>query len=109
MDREQKELLYEIAQWHSKEFYNDMIDHWTSEDRMFKNKCRTNIDRLEREYKNKYGDLPEWKYIDDVWAVIKTLEKELASMIVDEEEFIECDGRCLNCDHYDTSDCPDRK
>jgi hypothetical protein len=35
------------------------------------------IDRLESEYKNKYGDLPEWKYIDDVWAAINTLEKEL--------------------------------
>lgn len=27
----------------------------------------------------------------------------------DEKEIIECDGRCLNCDYYDTSDCPDRK
>lgn len=26
-----------------------------------------------------------------------------------EEEIIECDGRCLNCDYFDTSDCPDRK
>ena len=22
---------------------------------------------------------------------------------------IDCDGRCLNCEHYDTTDCPDRK
>ena len=35
------------------------------------------IDTLEKEYKEKYGDLPEWKYIDDVWEAIKTLEKEL--------------------------------
>ena len=26
-----------------------------------------------------------------------------------EEKIIECDGRCLNCDHYDTDDCPDRR
>ena len=26
-----------------------------------------------------------------------------------EENSIECDGRCLNCDYYDTSDCLDRK
>lgn len=77
MDRKQKELLYEIAQWHSKQFYNNMIDSWTSEDRMFNNKCNQTIMRLENEYKNEYGDLPEWKYIDDVWAAIKTLEKEL--------------------------------
>ena len=25
------------------------------------------------------------------------------------EEVVECDGRCLNCDYYDTNDCPDRK
>ena len=24
------------------------------------------------------------------------------------EDEIECDGRCLNCDYYDTDDCPDR-
>lgn len=24
-----------------------------------------------------------------------------------EEEIIECDGRCLNCDYYGTYDCPD--
>ena len=22
---------------------------------------------------------------------------------------IDCDGRCLNCDYYDTEECPDRK
>ena len=22
---------------------------------------------------------------------------------------IDCDGRCLNCEHYNTSDCPDRQ
>lgn len=25
----------------------------------------------------------------------------------EEEQAVECDGRCLNCDHYGTSDCPD--
>ena len=24
------------------------------------------------------------------------------------EDEIECDGRCLNCDYYDTDDCPDK-
>ena len=27
----------------------------------------------------------------------------------EDEEIIECDGRCLNCDYYNTDDCPDRK
>ena len=26
-----------------------------------------------------------------------------------EENVIDCDGRCLNCDYYDTEECPDRK
>jgi hypothetical protein len=27
----------------------------------------------------------------------------------EKEETVECDGRCLNCDYYDTDECPDRK
>lgn len=77
MTREQKELLYQIADWHSKEFYNNMIDHWSIEDRLFNNRCVQNIQRLEKEYRNSYGDLPEWKYIDDVWQTLKELKEEL--------------------------------
>jgi hypothetical protein len=109
MSKEQKQLLYEIAKWHDKDFYNRMDDHWTTANYQIDTECAEAIKKLEEEYINTYGELPEWKYIDDVWAAIKTLEKELASMIADKEELVECDGRCLNCEHYDTSDCPDRK
>jgi hypothetical protein len=27
----------------------------------------------------------------------------------EKEEAVECDGRCLNCDYYDTDECPDRR
>lgn len=27
----------------------------------------------------------------------------------EDEDYIDCDGRCLNCEHYDTNDCPDRR
>ena len=27
----------------------------------------------------------------------------------EDKEVIECDGRCLNCEHYGTDDCLDRK
>ena len=77
MSMEQKKLLYEILQWHNKEFYNRMEDHWTTENYVVDRECTQTIDALEKEYKETYGDLPEWKYIDDVWAAIKTLEKEL--------------------------------
>ena len=78
MTTEQKKLLYEIAKWHNKDFYNRMEDHWTTANYVVDGECTRNINALEKEYKETYGGLPEWKYIDDVWAVIKTLEKELA-------------------------------
>ena len=78
MTIEQKQLLYKIAKWHNKEFYNRMEDHWTTVNYDIERECIIVIDDLEREYREVYGDLPEWKYIDDVWAAIQTLEKELA-------------------------------
>ena len=77
MTREQKELLYQIASWHSKEFYNRMDDHWTDKNVKFDSKCHEIINRLEKEYQDKYGELPEWKYINNVWDTIQELEKEL--------------------------------
>jgi hypothetical protein len=77
MTIEQKKLLYEIATWHNEEFYNCMDDHWTTENYKINTECHEAIRRLEKEYKEKYGDLPEWKYINDVWETIKILEKEL--------------------------------
>lgn len=77
MTTDQKKLLYEIAKWHNKDFYNRMEDHWTTENYSVDRECTKIIDSLEKEYREKYGALPGWKYIDDVWAAIKTLEKEL--------------------------------
>lgn len=77
MTIEQKKLLYEIAKWHNKEFFNRMDDHWTTANYDFDRECTRTINALEKEYKEKYGDLPEWKFIDDVWETIKVLEKEL--------------------------------
>lgn len=79
MTTEQKQLLYDIAQWYSKDFYNRMNDNWTSINYQIDTECSNTIDRLEKEYKEKYGDLPEWNYIDDVWATIQNLEKELGN------------------------------
>lgn len=77
MTREQKELLYKIADWHNKEFYNNMVDNWNAHNYLLDRKCAENIALLEKEYKNSYGDLPEWKYIDDVWQTLKELKEEL--------------------------------
>lgn len=82
MNKEQKQLLYKIAQWHNKDFYNRMDDYWTEINYQIDTECYETIDKLEREYFEKYGDLPEWKYINDVWAAIKQLEKELSDNVL---------------------------
>lgn len=77
MTREQKELLRDIADWRSKAFYNEMEDHWTATNYYVSDQCRENIRRLEGEYIGKYGALPEWKYIDDVFKTLRELREEL--------------------------------
>ena len=77
MTREQKQLLYDIAKWHSREFSNRMDDHWTENNYAFDRECTETIGRLEKEYVEKYGELPEWKYINDILDAMKRLEGEL--------------------------------
>jgi hypothetical protein len=77
MDRKQKELLYEIASWYSKDFCNQMDDHWTYANHEIADKCIAMIDRLTKEYMENYGALPEWKHIDDVWDTMRILKEEL--------------------------------
>ena len=74
---DQKRLLYEIAKLHSEQFYNAMNDHWTLADGDFDRECEQRIKSLEAEYKLLYGDLPEWKYIDDVWKTQAELKELL--------------------------------
>lgn len=80
MDGEQKELLLQIAQWHIKDFNNRMVDTWNDKNYIIDSECNNAIRRLEKEYADKYGKLPEWKYIDDVWNTIKDLNKKLTEI-----------------------------
>lgn len=77
MSTEQKQLLYDIASWHSRQFYNNMKDTWAPEDYSFDHKCDCKIAELEKQYAESYGDPPEWEYIDDVWAAMRALEQDL--------------------------------
>jgi hypothetical protein len=77
MTREQQELLYEITKWLSKDFYNEMEDHWTDTNYRVSSECKTMIRRLEGEYTAQYGALPEWKYIDDIWDTMRELKEAL--------------------------------
>ena len=82
MTIEQKQLLDEITKWHSREFSNRMDDHWTDKNYAFARECKQTIGRLEKEYVEKYGELPEWKYIDDVWDAMEQLKEELLNEAV---------------------------
>lgn len=77
MSREEKELLYEIASWRSKDFYNQMEEHWQDANYRLDDKCRRKLSTLEAEYIEKYGPLPEWRYINDVWKTMHELKEEL--------------------------------
>ena len=43
----------------------------------------------------------------DCWDKINSLVNDYREENC--EDAIDCDGRCLNCDYYDTEECPDRK
>lgn len=77
MSREEKELLYEIASWHSKDFYNRMEEPWTEANYRLSDKCQMKLSTLEKEYVEKYGSLPQWQYINDVWKTMRELKEEL--------------------------------
>lgn len=77
MSREEKELLYEIASWHSKDFYNRMEEPWEEANYRLADKCQEKLSVLEAEYIEKYGPLPNWRYINDVWKTMRELKEEL--------------------------------
>lgn len=51
------------------------------------------------------------KKIEELIKIKPTYETEIGKQILQKmfEDVVECDGRCLNCDHFDTEECPDRK
>lgn len=77
MNKEEKELLYQIADWRIKDFNNEMVDSWTDANYRIASECHKMISVLEHEYTTKYGALPKWKYIDDVLKDMHTLKEEL--------------------------------
>lgn len=49
-----------------------------------------------------------WKGIAEGTMRSFELLEEMLGLESDIGIDIDCDGRCLNCDNYDTEDCPDR-
>lgn len=43
-----------------------------------------------------------------MYEAYKNVADKMCEMDGGEFVIIECDGRCLNCDNYGTSGCPDR-
>ena len=77
MSREQKESLYQLASWYLKDFNNEMVDTWTDINHRISHQCNNMIRTLEQEYILKYGNLPEWKSIDDVINIMCELKEDL--------------------------------
>ena len=77
MSTAEKELLYEIVNWHIKEFNNRMEDNWGPLNYRIDEECRQMVQQLEKKYTDTYGDLPNWEYIDDVWKAAQKLKEEL--------------------------------
>ncbi len=78
MTREQKELLYRITCLYSDRFYLAMEDHWSRQAYERDANMHRDLMALEKEYEEKYGELPDWEgIIDNVWAMQKKLKKEL--------------------------------
>ena len=77
MTIQQKKELIEILNLRIKRFYNDMNDHWSAADYATDEMCRTEIDRLEGQYKQKYGSVPEYETIDDIFKERKRLVAEV--------------------------------
>lgn len=77
MSKAEKELLYEIDNWHIKDFNNRMEDNWSSLNYKIDEECHQMIQQLEKKYTDTYGDLPNWEYIDDVWKAARKLKEEL--------------------------------
>lgn len=77
MTIDQKKLLLEIANLHIADFMLEMNDHWSSSDYAKSREYATEMRKLEAEYNQLYGNLPEWEYIDDVFACRDNLKKDL--------------------------------
>ena len=74
---EQKKMLYEIACVYIKCFELDMKDYWTDGDSKKNNEYKQTLIKLEDKYKNTFGDLPEWEYINNVYQAKSELERQL--------------------------------
>ena len=77
MNNEQKQLLLQIAELIVKDFELEMKDHWGSDDHSQSLEYAFQKARLVKQYNEKFGELPKWNYIDDVWNMAKQLREEL--------------------------------
>lgn len=74
----QKELLYEIVCLHSQRFFLAMEDRWGDREYELDDIWRLELMKLEKQYKLKYGDLPDWgNSIEKIWEIKAELKEEL--------------------------------
>ena len=75
MTREQLELLCNIYDLSLSVFYMNMGDHLSFEELNKMSQWNTQCKKYESEYVEKYGNLPEIKYIDDISEAYKIIKK----------------------------------
>ena len=76
MSKEQKELLYKICCLYSQHFSLQMSDIMTEGEKSADDKVCYELAVSKSKYISDYGELPEMKYINDVWDIKKKLEQE---------------------------------
>lgn len=74
---EQKKLQLQIAELIVKDFNLEMKDHWSSDDYSQSIELSMKKRELQKQYEEKYGELPQWDSIDAVWEAVKQLRKEI--------------------------------
>ena len=77
MENDRRNLLYTICKLHLQKFNLNMKDTWDMlSDSNLSIELNHTLRNREKEYKEKYGELPQWKTIDEVQTIIKQLEGE---------------------------------
>lgn len=78
MTQGQKELLYHITCVYSDIFCLAMNEQWSSWDYEQDARLNQRLRKFEKEYKAKYGPLPDWEWlIENVKTTRDNLKKEL--------------------------------
>ena len=95
----------------TKELYVDekMVASGTQEEILPIMRLMTQHEALGKVSNDCWKTCPDSRYNRTKSEAIKEFIERLNDERYDRPIEIDCDGRCLNCEYYDTTDCPDRR